>query len=145
MVDGRASVARRGPAATGVGHEGGQAIVELALCVTLFFLLFFGVMDVAFKIYNYHFVDYAARAATRYAIVRGSSSPMPASATDIQAFVFALGLDRKAVSVTTTWIPDNAPGSLVRVEVKYDLQSLVPFVSSTTVALASSSQMVISQ
>ncbi len=121
----------------------GQALVEFALCAVLFLTVLFGIMNFGLAVHQYHFVDYAARAATRYAIVRGASSPKPATASDIQAFVVGLGLEH--AKVTTTWKPDNAAGSIVQVSVQYDFTPLTPLVPSAVLPLTSTSQMVISQ
>jgi Flp pilus assembly protein TadG len=134
-------------------------MVEFGLSATAFLMLLFGIMDCGRALYAYHFVDYAARAATRYAIVRGSSSTTPAKATDIQTYVTSLatGLNANAscsgsppttpnaLCVTTTWAPDNAPGSNVQIKVQYNFKPLAPFFPSATLPLTSISQMVISQ
>jgi Flp pilus assembly protein TadG len=76
----------------------GHTMVEFGLSATAFLMLTFGIMDCGRALYAYHFVDYAARAATRYAIVRGSSSTTPAKASDIQTYVTSLatGLNANA-------------------------------------------------
>ena len=132
----------------------GQTMVEFAVCAVVLLMLLFGIMDFGRMLYAYDFVDNAAREATRYAIVHGNSSLKPASASDIQAFVssMALGLNAKACSsaptalcATTTWTPDNKPGSSVQVVVKYNFKPLVPFLPSAMMSLSSTSQMIISQ
>ena len=132
----------------------GQTMVEFAFCAVVLLMLLFGIMDFGRALYAYHFVDNAAREATRYAIVRGASSPKPVSASDIQSFVssMALGLNAHACSssptalcATTTWTPDNKPGSSVQVKVTYNFQPLVPFLPHAMLQLSSTSEMVISQ
>jgi Flp pilus assembly protein TadG len=100
-------------------------------------------MNFAIAMYDYHLIDDAARSAARFAIVRGSASPVPATAADIQAFVDACGL--KGATAKTTWTPNNAPGSTVAVEVRFDFQPIAPLVPSVVLPLASTAQMVISQ
>jgi Flp pilus assembly protein TadG len=119
--------------------------VEFGLAALVFLMVLFGIMEIGRAIHAYHFVDTAARAATRYAIVRGSDSPSPASAADIQSFVKGLGFDPAALTVSTTWTPNNAPGSAVQVTVQYNFRRAVPFWPTATMVLTSSSQMVISQ
>jgi Flp pilus assembly protein TadG len=124
-----------------LGQEG-QALVEFVISAIIFFMVIFGIMNFAFMIYNYHYVDYAARAATRYAIVHGSTSPAPATAADVQSYVTnTVGL---TATTTTSWTPNNAPGSTVQVKVDYDFKPLTPLVPQAVLKLTSTSRMVIS-
>jgi Flp pilus assembly protein TadG len=146
-------------------YERGAAIVEFALAATILIPLVFGVIAMCMASYSYFFTSYAAREATRYAIVRGSSCPAygrfgsacPAAPSDVQTYVQSLGfpgIDSSNISVTATWpttgstctpasIPCNNPGNLVRVTVSYQLPLSIPFVSPQTLNLRSTSQMVI--
>jgi Flp pilus assembly protein TadG len=125
----------------------GDAMTEFALVVPIFAMLLFGVMDVGKAVYAYSYVSYAAREATRYAAVHGGDSKDPASSADIQNFVAneMHGLSAKQLSVTTSWSPDNNRGSVVKVKVQYSMAIDVPLLAAKTLALASASQMVISQ
>jgi len=123
----------------------GGTLVELALILPLFFLLIFGVLDFGRGIWAYNTLSYASREGVRYAIVRGSKSQTPASASDIRQIVIAQtgGLDASKLTVTVTWLPNNAPGSNVKVQTQYNFVSLVPLLNLGTIALTSSSNMVI--
>lgn len=65
-----------GPAATPhrppLLRQEGSALVETALSMAILLTFIFGVMEVGLMLYAYHFISDASRAATRYAIVRGS-------------------------------------------------------------------------
>src|ERR1700757_756095 len=63
-----------GQFATGVRSENGQATAEFAFASVVLFCFLIGVMQMARAVYIYNFVSEAAREATRYAIVRGSTS-----------------------------------------------------------------------
>ncbi len=95
--------------------------------------------------FAYNFVSYAAHDATRYAAVRGSSSTSPVSSTDVTSYVKAeaIALDPAAFKVDTTWSPDNKVGSTVTVKVRYNFDSILPYIPSR-IAVQSTSQMVIS-
>jgi hypothetical protein len=131
-------------------------------------MLLIGIIELALAGYTYHYVSEAAREATRYAIVRGSScAGMPdcnASAAQISTYVKGLGyggIDPNKMTVTTTWwspsviAPSpvwtqcagvcNAPGNMVQVGVTYAFPLTIPFWKSATVNLSSTSQMLISQ
>jgi Flp pilus assembly protein TadG len=53
--------------------EEGSSLVEYALIFILFITMLLGIMDFCRMLYAYHFVSNAAREATRYASVRGST------------------------------------------------------------------------
>jgi Flp pilus assembly protein TadG len=124
----------------------GSAIIEGA-CVTLVFLaMIFGIMDWSRMMFANNFVSSAARDATRYAMVHGSSSSSPALASDLTTLVKneAVGLDPTKITVSTTWNPNNSPGSSVTVQVQYSFQGIAPYMPSS-MTLKSSSTMLISQ
>jgi Flp pilus assembly protein TadG len=144
--------------------EEGQSLVETAISALGVLTLFFGVMEISLSLYTYHFLSDAARLATRYAMVRGSScsgfaSACPAAASDVQTFVKNLdfpGIVPANVTVTTTWpttgssctpssLPCNNPGNLVKVKVQYNFPLSIPGITSSTLNMSSTSQMVISQ
>lgn len=125
----------------------GASIIEFGLVVLVFYTFVFGIMDFGRALYNYHFVSHAAREATRYAIVHGADSIAPATAADIAQYVKNItpqGIDPSAVTVSTTWSPNNKPGSNVRVEVKDNFHFIMPLLLTAKLPMASSSQMVIS-
>jgi hypothetical protein len=108
-------------------------------------------------LYTYHYLSFAARIGSRYAIVRGSacdnSNGMPdcpnVTSAQIQSYVRGVhyaGIDSTLTAVTVTWPngTDN-PGDPVNVTVQYPFAFSVPFLPSTTVNMHSTSQVVISQ
>lgn len=129
-------------------NEIGSALLEFGLVVVVFFMFVFGVMDFGRALYTYHFVSNAACQATRYAIVRGSSSTDPVTATDIQNYVKSItpeGIDPNSLKVSTTWSPNDSPGSSVHVQVSDNFKFMTPVLDSYQMTLSDSSQMVISQ
>jgi Flp pilus assembly protein TadG len=129
-------------------NEIGSAVLEFGLVVVMFFMFVFGVMDFGRALYTYHFVSNAACEATRYAIVRGSSSTQPVTSADIESYVKSRapqGIDPDNLSVSTTWSPNASPGSTVRVQVSDNFKFMTPVMVSYQMTLKDSSQMVISQ
>lgn len=145
-------------------RDNGSSVVETALAAMILLMLVFGIIETSMALYAYHFTSEAAREATRYAMVRGSScnssnSACPAKASDIETFVRSQlypGINPSAITVTTTWpttgasctpssSPCNNAGNLVAVTVQYEFLWSVPFVPSRTLEMSSSSEMVISQ
>jgi Flp pilus assembly protein TadG len=153
--------------------ESGASIVETALALTILLPLIFGVMEACLAAYTYHYISEAARAATRYAIVRGSSlttdCAAPGYATciaqggsntgDIATYVQHLGfpgIDPTKMTVNSTWLKSDGtacgttdickpPGNQVKVTIHYGFPLSIPWVPANTWTLTSTSQMVISQ
>lgn len=149
-----------------VREESGSALVEFAVCSTILFSLTFGILSTCLALYSYHFISDAAREGTRYAIVRGSkcstngnfTSDCPlASSAAVQTYIRSLtlpGIPSSFLTATTTWSVNgttwssaptnfNAPGDIVKVTVNYTVPLAIPFVSTRSLSMSSTSQMVI--
>jgi Flp pilus assembly protein TadG len=129
------------------GSRRGSTMVESALVGTLFLLLLVSIMEFGRLGYAYNSVSFAAHRAARFAAVRGSTSGHPASAADVNAEAQSLmvALDNANLSVTTTWTPDNHPGSTVQVRVAYGFRTLLVPLSSSLMTLATTSKQVVTQ
>lgn len=153
--------------------EQGAALVEFALSISVMLAVLLGLFVMLMAFYTYHYVSYAAREGSRYAIVRGadcsqSSTTMPgcnATSSEIQTYVRNLGfpgINPNEMTVTSTWLSANGtfpatwspctaavgcnvPGNEVQVQVQYAFPLKLPFISSRTLNLGSTSTMVISQ
>jgi Flp pilus assembly protein TadG len=128
------------------GKEDGTGLVEFAFIVILLLLTLFGIMGFGQALYAYHFVNHAAKEATRWAAVNGascgldSSCTSPALASNISTYVqnhIPSGITAANVTTTATWPPQtnspticsaavgtqpvtpNYPGCTVRVIVRY--------------------------
>jgi Flp pilus assembly protein TadG len=126
----------------------GQAMAEFALVLTPCLALIFGIINFALALYCYDFVCYSAQEAARYATVHGATAPTVATADDVTSYVDSLVagvLNTHNVNVTTTWSPDNKPGSTVTITVSYNYPPLTSLVSSVTLPLTRTAAMVISQ
>lgn len=123
----------------------GATLVEAAFSLMLFLMLVFGIMEFGRLVWIYNTVSYVAREASRYASVRGSAAPAPATANDIRQAVLkeAVGLDPSAVNVAVVWSPNNDPASAVSVTVTYTGNSLVGWIPAP--AISAKSTMLISQ
>ena len=125
----------------------GSALLEGAFIFTILMMLLFGILDLCRLVWWYNGVSYLAREGTRYAAVRGNSSVAPATAGDVTNAVTAqaIGYDSANFTIATTWIPDNKPGSAVKVIVTYPFTPIVPYVPPGTISLSSTSQLTITQ
>lgn len=155
-----------------LAQDEGANAVEMAVSCSVLFAVLFGICQMSLALYAYEFTADAAREATRYAMVRGSTSctntpnltNCNATAANIQSYVQSLGfpgITSANVAVTTSWYTAssttpttwsacasgtcNAPGDLVKVVVTYPLSFTIPFTGNQAFSVSSTSQMVISQ
>jgi Flp pilus assembly protein TadG len=152
--------------------ETGSMLVDFALSISIVLMLTFGIMDFSRVIYVDHFVANAARQASRYAMVRGSTfdgtlcgrpSTLNCEATsaDISNYVKSIadpGIDPQSLHVVTRWpgtsptgsacnnvAGNDSPSCVVSVQVSYQFQFVLPFLPSGMVPLTSSSAVSISR
>lgn len=148
-------------------NERGSALIEAALSITVLLILLFGIIEISLALYSYHFISNAAREGTRYAVVRGStwktqcdtynSAACTATPEEVESYVQNLafpGIDSSKINVTPTWSTTlggtscstcNASGDFVQIQVQYTFPFSVPFLSSRSLTMTSTSEMVIAQ
>jgi Flp pilus assembly protein TadG len=104
------------------GPERGATLVEFAFIALMFLTMLFGIIEFSRALYAYHFVDNAAKTATRWAAVNGYScdddgtcngtdgmndGPVgPSNATLVQDYVRGLapmGINPSEVTAVATW------------------------------------------
>ena len=130
-------------------HQAGQTTLEFAMVGSVLLLIMFAVMQMGTLLFTYNTIADAARESARYAIVHSPTSAHPAATSQIQqvAIDAAGGLNLTTSNVAVSWPPDpNLPSqtdALIQISYGYSLQ--IPFMSSVTLTLTSSSQMVVSQ
>jgi Flp pilus assembly protein TadG len=166
---------KQGRSASGILSEEGSNLVEAALTYGILLTVLIGLMQITLAVYAYHYVAEAAREATRWAIVRGANctglTGCGAANSDIQTYVRNLGypgITAANLGTTTTWYTQttdtsvtpntvvlsvcgtdpagcNYPGNQVKVHLTYSLPLNIPFVRSATIAITSTSAMMIAQ
>lgn len=113
-----------------IGSDSGASIVEFAVAASIYFSLFFGVIEFCMAVYAYNFVSEAAREGSRYAVVRGSQSCtvsstfpncnlLPTSITSstnnpVLTYIDSLGfpgLNANNLSAAVTWWEPTKNGS----------------------------------
>ncbi len=130
-------------------EEAGSSSVEFALIAVLLLTVLFGVIDVGRALEAYHWVSNAARMATRYAMVRGTSCdprlsgceigpPPGARESDVQNYVVTItqGVNPDNLTVTARCNPGSSgpqplpcdPGQGVSVLIEYRFAFVSPFV-----------------
>jgi Flp pilus assembly protein TadG len=132
----------------------GAQLVEFALASTIFFMTIFGVLGFGLAVWQYNMVADLAQEGARWAAVRGSSTPAPATGGPlgtVSTYVLsrAPGMTAVDLNVTTTWPdggnPANAAGKKVQVVVTKTFNPITPFIPPGTLTLTSTAQMVIAR
>jgi Flp pilus assembly protein TadG len=152
-------------------RQEGSALLEAALTFGIVMLLLFGAVEFSYAFYAYQDVADAARQASRWASVRGSTScaNVPglsgcgASSGDIQTYVQNLayaGIVTANLNTSVTWLsaststpttwsacatPCKSPGNQVQVTVSYAFPLAVPYWKASTINFSSTGSMVIAQ
>lgn len=106
--------------------EQGQALVEMALVLPLFFLLLFGVIEMGRVGYAYITVSNAARSAVRVATTGGTD-------LDIQNAVFTAAPTLSQTDLTTSITPtqnNRQSGQNVQIQVSYPVHLIIPLISN---------------
>ena len=99
-------------------REAGQALVELALVVTIMIVMALALFDIGRGVHAYLSVIQASRDGARVAMHDGATDDEVAAAANSAASPFA-------TSVTIV-----RSGGLVRVTVSYDYQPITPFIGA---------------
>lgn len=151
-------------------RDKGGSVIEFALSAVVILAVMFGIIDAGRALYSYDWVAHAARAGTRFMIVRGiycQYDPMPlpggcpATAADASNYITnangngfdATGINTSQVTVTTTCFlvghalgpPPCAPTGWVIVDVAYNFKFITPFLAGIPAWEMTSSSKVIVQ
>lgn len=106
----------------------GAAGVEFAMLSTVYLTMLLGIVEVGRYVADRQDLMSAVHTTGRYAIVHGSSSSSPASATTLQQMVgnhLAL-ISSSSITATASFSPNNNPGSNVTITASYTWKPLVP-------------------
>jgi Flp pilus assembly protein TadG len=127
-------------------RERGAAAAEFAMILPLFFLMVMGSVDFGRAFWTKNTLANVAREATRYASVRSLRSQDPATLTKIKGVILGQSgpLDPDKMVVTASWTPTNNPGASVRVDVSYPFEPVLPLLFFESIAMTSSSTMIVS-
>ena len=110
----------------------GAGAVEFALTIPVLLLIVAGIAELGRVIYTGDALANAVRETARAAIVRGSASDNPISASELQSLLRARAatLSPGNVAVTVTYEPNNNPGSVVTIRAQYPIAFVMPPFSS---------------
>jgi Flp pilus assembly protein TadG len=115
------------------GH--GQSLVEFALVIPIFLLIFMGIVDFGRAIFTYNSLSNAARDGARVAIVDQTvTGGIPAGATEAANQATTLGIDPATDVDVDYTLPDGTAcadrsiGCVATVTVRHEFSPLTPIV-----------------
>jgi Flp pilus assembly protein TadG len=124
----------------------GVAAIQFAFVAPVLILMLLGIIDMGRLGMTVSTMRNAAIEAARYASMRGAESPTPATVAAITDFAKdrAVGVPSADIAVAVTWFPDNKSGSQVKVQLNYNFEMFVSWLTPLpTIQLAKSSAMTI--
>ena len=119
-------------------QEHGGTLIEIAFVLPIALMFTFGAILLCVFLYCYTSATYASRAAIRYAEFHGAASLVPCSAAGLSTIVSAYltAIPASAVTVTSTWSPDNTSGSAITIKVSLAFATGVPIAKLGTLKVA---------
>jgi len=122
-------------------------MIEMALVLPVYFLLVFGTMQLCFVLFGYCNATYACRQAARFAAVHGTGSTYTCTNADLQKIAkqYLWGTPPLGTTITTSWYPDNNPGSSVTVKISVVYPTVIPFSRLSTITVGTAAQALILQ
>lgn len=117
----------------------------MALVLPVLVMFTFGMLELGIFVACYSNATYAARGAVRYAIVHGSASTNPCTASALQSQVkpYLVGIPSSAITVAPTWSPNTDAGSTVTVKITFSYPITIPFAKARTLSAVASASGVI--
>jgi len=127
---------------TPLNDRSGQALIEMAVVLPVFFLLLFGLFSFSIILFGYGNASFACRLGARYASLHSSTSLAPCSSSSITSLVtpYLWAGAQNQVTVATNWSPGNTVGSTVSVSVTIVYPTGIPFSALTQVKVGSTAQ-----
>lgn len=136
--------------------EEGSEVVEFAITAPILFAFVFGLIQMCLAMYTYEYISELSREGARYAAVHGptcvTSAGASCTATAASVNSYVQGLATTNIGGGTLVVNTTYPGTggelvnnPVKVTITYAFPYHIPFVSSKTLTLTSSSQMTIVQ
>ena len=122
-------------------------MIEMALILPVYFILVAGTVQICFVLFGYCNATYACRQASRFAAVHGTGSTYQCTSADLQTIAnqYLWGAPAGHVAVTSSWSPDNNPGSTVTVKISMTYPTVIPFSTLNKITVGTAAQAYILQ
>jgi len=137
---------RRMPIFGALRNRDGSAAVQFAFVAPVLILMMLGIVDMGRLGLTISTMRNAAIEAARFASMHGAASSTPATVATITDFAKdrAVGVPSADIAVAVSWLPDNKSGSQVKVQLSYDFEMFISWLTPLpTIQLAKSSAMTI--
>ena len=118
-----------------VKGEGGNALIEMAVSLPVFFMFAFGLINFALVMFGVCNITYASRYATRYACLHSTTSYVPATNQTISSMVpqYVFRYPSNTYSTTVSYSgaggTGNVVGNTVTVQINVTYNISLPFYS----------------
>jgi Flp pilus assembly protein TadG len=124
-----------------IRESGGAAAVEFALLALIYIMMLLGVVEVGLYIADRQDLMSAVHSAGRYAIVHGSSSSSPASASTLEQLVGShlVIISSASITANASFSPNNNPGSTVTITASYTWKPIVPLLNLRNATISATS------
>jgi Flp pilus assembly protein TadG len=111
----------------------GATAVEAAFTLPLIIMLSLGAIEIGRAVSAKAAINHAVGETARFAAVRGTASGTPATEDQLEAMALQLAeLPAGTLTAGVNWAPDNAPGSVVTVQLQHTFTPVaLPFAPST--------------
>jgi Flp pilus assembly protein TadG len=124
-------------------RRGGTAI-EVAFTLPLLIMLSLGAIEIGRAVSAKASINHAVEETARFAAVRGTASGAPATEGELETMaVQKAELPAGTLVAGVTWDPDNAPGSVVTVQLQHTFTPVVLPFAPTTFTFDSTASMTI--
>lgn len=124
--------------------ERGAGLVEFALIAPVLILLSIGVIEAARAVSAQAAITHAAKETVRFAAVRGAASGAQATQSELQTMALDIAdLPSATTTATAGWLPDNAPGGVVTVQMQHDFTPMALPFGARTFSLGATASMTV--
>ena len=128
-------------------EDQGSELLEFALSLPILLSITFGALELLLVLCCFVGATYGSRAAVRYASTHGAASLTPCTSADLVGIVknYVVGLPGGQLTVTPTWVPSNAVGSAITVQVGMSYATGIPFTAASSMSVSTKATGIIVQ
>jgi Flp pilus assembly protein TadG len=123
----------------------GVTAIEVAFTLPLLIMLSLGAIEIGRAVSAKASINHAVEETARFAAVRGTASGTPATQDQLETMALQLAeLPAGSLVAGVTWAPDNAPGSVVTVQLQHTFTPVaLPFAPSSLTFASTASMTII--
>ena len=128
-------------------EDQGSETVEFALALPILVMISFGAFELLLFLSCFVGATYGSKAAVRYGSTHGASSLSPCTSATLTSIVksYIVGLPGGQITVTPSWVPSNAVGGALTVQVTMTYATGIPFTAMKSLSASTTATGVIVQ